>query len=54
VKIVIDTNIWISFLIGKILKNLKEHIFNEKIEIITSEEQIKEILTVLRRIFYRK
>lgn len=48
-KIVIDTNIWISFLIGKILGNLKNYIFDGKIQIITSEEQIEEIVSVLRR-----
>jgi hypothetical protein len=49
VKIVIDTNVWISFLIGKILGNLKNYILDEKIRVITSEEQIEELVSVLRR-----
>jgi uncharacterized protein len=30
-KVIIDTNLWISFLIGKELKYLKDLIVNEKI-----------------------
>lgn len=53
-KIVIDTNIWISFLIGKTLKKLKDLIFEEKVIILTSEEQIEEVIAVLQRNKFKK
>jgi len=53
IKVVIDTNIWISFMIGKALKGFEKYI-NKKIKIITSEEQIKEIISVLFREKFRK
>lgn len=53
-NIVIDTNIWISFLIGKVLKKLKELIFEEKVTILTSHEQIEELITVLKRRKFKK
>ncbi len=31
-KIIIDTNVWISFLIGRELQDLKELIVNEKVK----------------------
>ncbi|MDD5089656.1 MAG: putative toxin-antitoxin system toxin component, PIN family [Candidatus Wallbacteria bacterium] len=43
-KIVFDTNIWISFLIGKVLSSLKDHISSSVIELLTSGEQIAEII----------
>ena len=48
-KIVIDTIIWISFLIGKLLGGLENYILNKSIEIFTTDEQILEIITVLER-----
>jgi putative PIN family toxin of toxin-antitoxin system len=42
-KVVIDTNLWVSFLIGKTLKGLQRYIYNEKIRIITCKEQIFEL-----------
>ena len=53
IKVVIDTNIWISFMIGKTLKGFEKYL-NKKVKIITSEEQIKEIVSVLRREKFRK
>lgn len=34
-KVIIDSNIWISFLIGKNLKGLQNHIDSQKLEIVT-------------------
>ena len=34
-KVVIDTNLWISFLIGKELQGLKDLILNDKIKSIS-------------------
>jgi putative PIN family toxin of toxin-antitoxin system len=53
-KIVIDTNIWISFLIGKKLSSLKSLISNQNIQIIISDELIKEIEDVTNRPKLRK
>jgi hypothetical protein len=48
-RIVIDTNIWISFLFGKVVSGLEKLINNDKIEIISSDEQIQEIFEVISR-----
>jgi uncharacterized protein len=48
-KIIIDTNIWISFLIGKDLHNLKDLIVKEKIRLITTDQLINEIKLVTGR-----
>lgn len=48
-KLVIDTNIWISFLFGKSFKELNEIINYSDITILTSKEQIFEINDVISR-----
>ena len=48
-KVVIDSNIWVSFLIGRTLRNLVQHIRNEQITIITCEEQLKELYDAFRK-----
>jgi uncharacterized protein len=48
-KVVIDTNIWISFLFGKILSKLVPSLINNNIEIFTSNEQIDEIIKVITK-----
>jgi putative PIN family toxin of toxin-antitoxin system len=48
-KVIIDTNLWISFLIGKELSYLKDLIVNEKIKIVTSDLLIAEIMLVTSR-----
>ncbi|MBA7530017.1 hypothetical protein ES705_22220 [subsurface metagenome] len=53
-KIVIDTNLWISFLIGKILKGLKDSIFDKRITILTSDEHLEELFSVLKRPKFKK
>jgi putative PIN family toxin of toxin-antitoxin system len=49
VKAVIDTNIWVSFLIGKLLIGLDDYILDGLLEVVISDEQLGEITTVLRR-----
>ena len=49
IKIIIDTNLWISFLIGKQLANLKDLIVEETIKVIVSEQILEEIITVTQR-----
>lgn len=53
-KIIVDTNIWISFLIGKELQYLKDLILDEKIKIITCDQLINEIRLVTSRESLRK
>ncbi|MFN7415507.1 MAG: putative toxin-antitoxin system toxin component, PIN family [Dolichospermum sp.] len=49
VKIIIDTNLWISFLIGKELKELKNLLVEETIQLIISEQILEEITLVTQR-----
>ena len=49
VQIIIDTNVWISFFIGKMLSNLQYYIANEQFQIITCAEQVVELKSVLSR-----
>lgn len=48
-KVIIDTNLWISFLIGKELHNLKELFVQERITLITTDQLITELKTVTGR-----
>jgi len=49
IKIIIDTNIWISFVIGKELHDLKDLIVGDKVKIITTDQLITEIRLVTSR-----
>ncbi len=49
IKIIIDTNLWISFLIGKGLKELKNLLVEETIQVVISEEILQEIIIVTQR-----
>ncbi|MEA5622639.1 putative toxin-antitoxin system toxin component, PIN family [Nostoc sp. UHCC 0251] len=49
IKIIIDTNLWISFLIGKELKQLQNLLLEETIQVVVSEEILKEIILVTQR-----
>lgn len=48
-KVIIDTNLWISFLIGKELQNLKVLIIKEKIRLIATDQLIDELKIVASR-----
>lgn len=48
-KVIIDTNIWISFLIGKSIKGLQNYIDSDRICIITCNEQILELISVFNK-----
>lgn len=48
-KVIVDTNIWISFLIGKNLKGLQEYIDSQAIIIVTCKEQIQELAEVFKK-----
>ena len=53
-KVVIDTNIWISFLIGKLLAGFDDYILEGQLAVVISDEQLEEITTVLGRPKFRK
>ena len=47
-RVVIDTNIWISFLIGKTLIGLRDAIISGRITILFSEELFAELIEITR------
>jgi len=53
-KIIIDTNLWISFLIGKELQNLKGSILTEQIKLMTTDQLNMELRVVTSREKLRK
>lgn len=53
-RIVIDTNLWISFLLNKDFKKLDEQIKKGNVKLIFSVELIDEFLTVADRPKFRK
>jgi len=48
-NVVIDTNIWISYLLGGLLEGLDEKIISKKVKVIVSEEMLKELSEVSNR-----
>jgi len=54
IKVVFDTNVWISFLIGKRLSIVKKYISNRQIIIVTTDQLIEEIEEVTSRESMRK
>jgi putative PIN family toxin of toxin-antitoxin system len=49
IKVIFDTNVWISFLIGKRLSFIKNYISTGQITIVTTEQLLKEIKEVTGR-----
>lgn len=54
IRVVIDTNIWISFLIGKTLAGLSNAIAANRIIILFSQELFSELVEVLQRPKFKK
>ena len=54
IRIVIDTNIWISFLIGKALSRLEALIIDESLQILFSNELFNELIDVIQRPKFHK
>lgn len=54
IKVIIDTNLFISFLIGKRLVSLKHTLANSIIQLIFSEQNISELKIVTSRPKFRK
>ncbi len=48
-KVVIDTNIWVSYLVGNILHGIDEKILSKEIKVVVSDEMLKELSEVLSR-----
>ena len=48
-SVVFDTNIWVSFLIGKVLSGLEDFIIDNRIQIVLSDELLEEMNDVLHR-----
>ena len=53
-RIIIDTNLWISFLITKNFTRLDKIIFSKKCVLIFSQELLEEFLTVAKRPKFRR
>jgi uncharacterized protein len=53
-RLVIDTNLWISYLLTKDLAKLNSIIANNEIELIISQELIDEIIEVTQRPKFKK
>lgn len=49
IRVIFDTNVWISFLIGKRLISIKQYIANGRITIITTTQLLVEIKEVTSR-----
>ena len=54
IKVIIDTNLWISFLISKNYKQLDEIILERNCTLVFSEELMDEFLSVIKRPKLRK
>ena len=48
-RVILDTNLWISFLISKKFNAIDSLIYSDKIDLIFSEESFEEFVTVTRR-----
>jgi putative PIN family toxin of toxin-antitoxin system len=53
-RIIIDTNLWISFLITKDYSKLDEIIFTRKVILVFSNELFNEFLVVAKRSKFRR
>jgi len=53
-RVVIDTNIWISFLIGKSLVGLTDAIITNRVQVLFSDDLFSELLEVLQRPKFKK
>ena len=49
IRVVIDTNLWISFLMGKTLSDLANHLISDEVKLLFSNELLDELVEVLQR-----
>ncbi len=48
-RILFDTNLWISFMIGRRLASLREVLYRHDVEVYVSEQELDEIRNVIER-----
>lgn len=53
-RLILDTNLWISFLISSKFEKLDELLFNQKSKILFSQELLEEFIAVAKRPKLRK
>ena len=53
-RIILDTNLWISYLINKRLSQIDELIFDDRLTILFSEESLQEFIEVTNRLKFEK
>jgi len=53
-RVIVDTNLWISFLIGRKLSVLKELFIRGDLALLASHEQLAELGDVASRFKFRK
>jgi putative PIN family toxin of toxin-antitoxin system len=49
IRVIFDTNVWISFLIGKRLTKIKQYIINRNITIVVTDQLLTELKIVTSR-----
>jgi len=53
-RLILDTNLWISFLISSKFEKLDEFLFNQKYKLLFSQELLEEFVAVAKRPKLRK
>ena len=53
-RVVVDTNLWVSYALNPLKSNVRNLLLNQEIELLTSEEQVIELSEVLRRPKFQK
>jgi uncharacterized protein len=53
-KVILDTNLWISFLISNRQDEIDDLIYDEQIKLIFSKESVEEFLTIAKRPKFQK
>lgn len=53
-RVVIDTNLWVSYALNPLKSHVRTILVNQEIELLTSEEQVVELSEVLRRPKFQK
>lgn len=53
-RVIIDTNLWVSYLVSNNLKRFDNVIFSKKIDLLFSIELMDEIIEVVSRVKFRK
>jgi hypothetical protein len=54
VKIILDTNFWISYLISDKIKYLDKFLYSKEVQLIFSNELLEEFLIVSQRVKFKK